>query len=164
MIKKIKFVLGFLVIALGFFFCFCMVSVNAAEDVETTTETADLFLNHLKDLKWNEAEAIIGWLIAYIIANAGIIALFVIKFILGKLREYKNSDAHNKTLEKLDAEHKAEIEAKEKRYEEKLETLLQLVEENNKANQAKLEELTNDSTRAIAQDLAKVTDYLKEDN
>lgn len=242
MIKKIRFVLGILVIALGFFFCFCMVSVNAAEDVETTTteqvnvigvyeynvegqgnakftlysdnsfdaELHDLeknetiksngtyildgnvlilnapngvlkfkingnklepyeeseatqtidpnsFLSHLKDLKWDEFQTIVGWIIAYLVANLGIIALFVVKIIKDKYNDFRKSNIHNTVMEQLDADHKKEIENKEQAFNDKLDALYVMIDDNNKEQKAKIEALSNDKTAEIEKELANIT-------
>ena len=185
MTKKIKLFVVTLMLTLGFFFCFCftVLSVSADEGVDTQPTTqeeqpkedeattddeqvnqvVDLFLNHLKDLKWDEFEAIIGWFIAYLVAQFGIVGLFAILFIKNKIKEYRSSDTHNKVVEKLDADHKKELEAKEQAFEDKLDAMYVMIDDNNKKNQARIEELTNEKTKEIATELSKVTDYLKED-
>ena len=177
MTKRIKFIIATLVMALGFFFCISMVSVSADEgtgETPTTTETpettevvevedeeVDSFLNHLKDLKWDEAEAIVGWIITYLVANFGIIAFCIIKLVLNKLNETKQSKAFQDALAKLSLEHQEEV----KKMIAEFETQLEAVNENSQAfieeQKAKIQELQSDSTKAIAEELKQVNELLK---
>lgn len=181
MTKRIKFLLGFIALSLGFLFCFSFtVSVSANDGTETTTDettettsettdeltqeeteaVVDLFLDHLQNLKWEEAEAVFGWLIGYLIANFGVIALFVIKMILEKLKETKSTDAYNKALAKLSVEHQQKMEELTTNFTNTLETLKADFEEQNKETQARLEALSNDNTKEIAKACASITENL----
>ena len=179
MIKRLKFMFGTLVLALGFLFCFCFafVSVNAdggtdettpatpetteVVEVEETDEEVDSFVDHLKDLKWDEAEAIIGWIITYLVANFGIIAFCVIKLVLNKLNETKQSKAFQDALAKLSLEHQEEVKKMIAEFEAQLETVnvdsKAFIEE----QKAKIQELQSDSTKAIAEELKQVNELLK---
>ena len=176
MIKRLKFIAATLVLALGFLFCFCFafVSVNADEVEDTTTtqpettevvetedDGVDSFVDHLKDLKWDEAEAIIGWIITYLVANFGIIAFCVIKLVLNKLNETKQSKAFQDALAKLSLEHQEEVKKMIAEFEAQLETVnvdsKAFIEE----QKAKIQELQSDSTKAIAEELKQVNELLK---
>ena len=181
MIKRLKFIAATLVLALGFLFCFCFafVSVNADEVEDTTTtqpetteiveveetetedDGVDSFVEHLKDLKWDEAEAIVGWIITYLVANFGIIAFCVIKLVLNKLNETKQSKAFQDALAKLSLEHQEEV----KKMIAEFEAQLEAVNTDSKAfieeQKAKIQELQSDSTKAIAEELKQVNELLK---
>lgn len=179
MTKKIKFILGTLVLALGFLFCFMFtLSVNShAEDLEDTTpkqeevetqkeekeETdvvVDLFLEHLKDFKWNEAEALFGWIIAYLVANFGVILGFVVTLVLKRLNEAKNSKAFQEALAKVSLENQEKIQNLITEFENQLKE----INTENKAfieeQKAKIEALSNDNTKAVAEELKEVTSLL----
>ncbi len=174
--NRIKFIIATLTLALGFFFCISMVSVSADEGGTTTPTTeettdeavtqeeteavVDLFIEHLKNLKWEDAEAIFGWVIAYLVANFGVIALFVIKMILEKLKETKNSDAYKQALAKLSVEHQQKVEELTTNFNNTLETLKAEIEAQNKASQEELEKLTNDQTKEIAKACASISENL----
>ena len=182
MTKRIKFLFVTLVLSLGFLFCFrfTSLSVNADEGVEDTTpqteqvETqeqeeqtpeeaiADSFLAHLKDFKWDEAEAVIGWIIAYLVANFGVIAGLAITLILKKTSQVKDSKAFKDALAKMTLENQEETQKLIKEFEDKLnkvydENQMLILEQ-----QEKLEKLTNDQTKQIASELTKVTNFLNE--
>ena len=176
MIKRFKYILGTLVLALGFFFCFCMVSVNShadeledttpkQEEVETqeqeeTDAVVDLFLEHLKDFKWNEAEALFGWIIAYLVANFGVILGFVVTLVLKRLNEAKNSKAFQEALAKVSLENQERIQNLITEFENQLKE----INTENKAfieeQKAKIEALSNDNTKAVAEELKEVTSLL----
>lgn len=181
MTKKFKFLFGTLVLALGFFFCCSMVSVSADEvapetqepKVEETTpeetqaqedeetDKVDSFLSHLKDLKWEEAEAIIGWVVAYLVANFGVIAFCVIKLILNKLNETKQSKAFQDALAKLSIEHQEKVNEFMNKLDEKLLAVNEADKKFIEEQKATIEKLTNDSTVQIANELKQVTELLK---
>ena len=183
MMKKIKFILGAMVLALGFFFCFCLVSVSAEEGTETaeepkveetTTETQEqdeevviddavvnLFLNHLKDLKWEEAEAIFGWIIAYLALNYTTILGFVIALVLKKLQAEKNSKAFQEALAKLSLENQEKANKLIEDFENQLLELKTSIEEQNKKYQDELDARASDQTKDIAEALKGISENLK---
>lgn len=177
MTKRIKFILGTLVLALGFLFCIMFtLSVNShAEDLEDATpkteevetqeqeETdvvVDLFLEHLKDFKWDEAEALFGWIIAYLVANFGVILGFVVTLVLKRLNEAKNSKAFQEALAKVSLENQERIQNLITDFENQLKE----INTENKAfieeQKAKIEALSNDNTKAVAEELKEVTSLL----
>ena len=129
--------------------------------VETEDDDVDSFVDHLKDLKWDEAEAIVGWIITYLVANFGIIAFCVIKLVLNKLNETKQSKAFQDALAKLSLEHQEEV----KKMIAEFEAQLEAVNTDSKAfieeQKAKIQELQSDSTKAIAEELKQVNELLK---
>ena len=146
----------------------CKVNGNTLEPYEESEEIEivepNSFLSHLKDLKWDEAEAIIGWIIAYLVANFGVVLSFAITLILKKVNETKQSKAFQEALAKVSLENQEKINALITEFENKLNSI-------NADNQAfieeqktKLEALTNDKTIAIATELSKVTDYLNNED
>ena len=162
MTKKIKILLGSIVLALGFFFCFCMVSVNAEElpatdeqqevvneEVTETTEQEEEQEEVVEDVKsalaWFkslDAESVKGWLIAiasYLGANVFVLLALVIKLILAKTKEYKQTEFWNQVVAKMDQEHQEKVE--------------KLVEEFN----AKMVELQDE----LKQEMAKLDDEKK---
>ena len=162
--NKMKFLFGFLALALGFLFCFCLsVSVSAeeveetVEIVETDEEALKTFLYHLKNLKWDEFEAIIGWVIAYLVANFTAILACIITIVLNKHKEYKTSKAYQEAFAKLSLENQQKIEEREKAYQETLESLKAEILEIQKENQQKLVDLSNDQTEEIAKACASIT-------
>lgn len=185
MTKKIKFIVATLMLTLGFFFCFCfaVLSVSADEGVdtqepttqeeqpkeekeETTTDdeqvnqVVDLFMNHIKDLKWEEAEALIGWVIAYLVANFGVIVGFAITLILKHIAQTKDSKAFKEAIAKL------ELENQEKTLKliEEFENKLKEAQEQNNANveyfKKQLELKQDENTKQIALALNGITENL----
>jgi hypothetical protein len=162
--NKMKFLFGFLALALGFLFCFCLSISVSAEEVEETVEIVETdeealksFLYHLKDLKWDEFEAIIGWVIAYLVANFAAILGCIITIVLNKHKEYKTSKAYQEAFAKLSLENQQKIEEREKQYIQTLESLKAEILENQKENQQKLVDLSNDQTKEIAKACASIT-------
>lgn len=173
--KKFKLLIASLALALGFLFCINIVSIGVkaeeteeipdtievVEEAETSEDEADIFVDRLKDLKWDEAEAIIGWIIAYLVANAGIIISLSISLILKKTNEIKTSKAFKDALAKLTLEKQEETNRLIANFEEKLQNIYnenqKIIEEYN----VKLQELSSDQTTEISQDLKKVAELLK---
>ena len=179
--NKIKFLFVTLSLTLGFLFCFSLFSLSVSadgvapetqepkieettpqtqeeeEEIEVDTNTANFFLNQLKNLKWEEAEAIIGWIIAYLVANFGVLAGCLITIVLNKYKEFKTTKAFQEAYAKLSLENQQRIEAKEKEYKETLESLKAEILEQNQLNQQKLVELSNDQTKEIAKACANIT-------
>lgn len=141
MSKKIKILLGSIALALGFFFCFCMVSVSA-EELPATDETQEVveqpqeeteqeevkqdIKNALDWFKSLDAESVKGWLVAiasYLGANVLVLLALVVKLILGKTKEYKQTEFWNQVVAKMDKEHQDKVEALVKEFNEKMETL-----------------------------------------
>jgi len=137
---------------------------NALEPYEEPEATQPIdsnsFLSHLKDLKWDEAETIFGWVIAYLLANFGTIVGLVITIILKKLNETKNSKVFQEALAKMSVE----AQNNTAKTLENINDNLKNISTENKAfieeQKAKLEALQSDSTRTIANELSKVTDML----
>ena len=185
MTKKIKFLFGTLVLSLGFLFCFCFASLSVnADEVDNTTEEPKVeetqpevqeetteetetefdvnsFLAHLKDLKWEEAEQIIGWIIAYLVVKFGTDAGVGIGLLIIYLKKTKESTWYKNAVVKQNAD-------ANKKIEEKLDFYIELLEELKKQNaetldqyKAKLEELTNDKTKEIEADIETVKAELK---
>ncbi len=162
--NKMKFLFGFLALALGFLFCFCLsISVSAeeveetVEIVETDEEAVKFFLYHLKNLKWDEFEAIIGWIIAYLAANFLAILGCVFYIARNKYKEYKTSKAYQEAFAKLSLENQQKIEEREKAHQEAMERLEARILEAQKENQQKLVDLSNDQTKEIAKACASIT-------
>ena len=162
--NKMKFLFGFLALALGFLFCFCLSVSVSAEEVEETVEIVETdeealksFLYHLKNLKWDEFEAIIGWVIAYLVANFAAILGCIVTIVLNKHKEYKTSKAYQEAFAKLSLENQQKIEEREKAYQETLESLKAEILEIQKENQQKLVDLSNDQTKEIAKACASIT-------
>ena len=182
--NKIKFLFVILSLTLGFLFCFSLFSLSVSadevapetqepkieettpqaqeeeeneEEIEVDKNTANFFLNQLKNLKWEEAEAIIGWIIAYLVANFGVLAGCLITIVLNKYKEFKTTKAFQEAYAKLSLENQQKIEAKEKEYKETLESLKAEILEQNQLNQQKLVELSNDQTKEIAKACASIT-------
>ena len=140
MTKRIKLFIASVVLALGFLFCFCVVSVNAEvepqpandetqEVVENTTneeetteqETENQEVEQVKQevknaLDWFkslDAEAVKGWLIGLVVksgVDALVLLYFVVKMILAKTKEYKQTELWNQVIAKMDAEHQEKVE------------------------------------------------------
>lgn len=187
MTKKIKLFVVTLMLTLGFFFCFCfaVLSVSADEGVDTQPTTTqeeqpkedkeeattddetekvnqvvDLFLNHLKDLKWDEAEAIIGWVIAYLAANWFVIIGFGISLVYKHTKEVKQSKAFQEAIAKLELENQKKIETLIEEFENKLKE----AQEQNNANveyfKKQLELKQDENTKQIALALNGITENL----
>lgn len=162
MSKKIKILLGSIALALGFFFCFCVVSVNAEEVQPTTDEQQEVventeqqeteqpteeevkqdIKNALDWFKSLDAESVKGWLVAiasYLGANILVLLALAVKLILGKTKEYKQTEFWNQVVAKMDKEHQDKVE--------------KLIEEFN----AKMEALQDD----LKQEMAKLDDEKK---
>ncbi len=178
MTKRIKFLFGSIVLALGFLFCVVGLSVNAEteaeqpatdetqevvnEEVTETTEQQEVVENTeqqeqeqpteeevvekvnsaLAWLKQIDAESVKGWLIAiasYLGANILVLLALVIKLVLSKTKEYKQTEFWNQVVAKMDQEHQEKVE--------------KLVEEFN----TKMVELQDD----LKQEMAKLDDEKK---
>lgn len=162
MTKRIKLFIASVVLALGFLFCFCVVSVNAdelpqdeqQEVVENTTneeeqETENQEVEQVKQevknaLDWFkslDAEAVKGWLIGLVVksgVDALVLLCFVVKLILSKTKEYKQTELWNQVVAKMDAEHQEKVENLIKEFNAKMETLQnELKEEINKLDDEK---------------------------
>ena len=167
MTRRIKFLFGSIVLALGFLFCVVGVSVSAEtvepqptdetqevenEEVTETTEqqeeeTDKAVAEDVKSafawLKSLDAESVKGWLIAiasYLGANVLVLLALVIKLILSKTKEYKQTEFWNQVVAKMDQEHQEKVE--------------KLIEEFN----IKMVELQGD----LKQEIAKLDDEKKE--
>ena len=167
MTKRIKFLFGSIVLALGFLFCVVGLSVNAETEAEqpATDETQEVVENQeqqeteqpqeeeqeevVEDVKsalaWFkslDAESVKGWLIAiasYLGANVLVLLALVIKLVLSKTKEYKQTEFWNQVVAKMDQEHQEKVE--------------KLVEEFN----AKMVELQDE----LKQEMAKLDDEKK---
>ena len=146
MIKRIKLLFAGLFLALGFFFCFCVVSVNA-ETIEQPVDEQQEVVNETEQPKEEEenqeelneeiktafdwfksldAEAVKGWLVglaSYLGANILVVLALAIKLILGKTKEYKQTELWNQVIAKMDAEHQEKVENLIKDFNEKMENL-----------------------------------------
>lgn len=131
------------------------------ENVETQTIDPNSFLSHLKDFKWEDFEAVIGWVVAYLVANFGIIAFCVIKLILNKLNETKQSKVFQDALAKLSIEHQEKVNEFMNKLDEKLLAVNEADKKFIEEQKATIEKLTNDSTVQIANELKQVTELLK---
>lgn len=137
------------------------------EETATTKETAkseqevvDFFLTHLKQLKWSDAEAIIGWVIAYLVANLSVIVACFVKILLDKLKETKQSKAFQEAFAKLSLENQEKINALITDFEAKLEAVNSENKELLAEYKENLNRLENDKTKTIAEELSKVNDLL----
>ena len=162
MTKRIKFLFASVVLALGFLFCFYVVSVNAetepvvdeqqevvenqeqqeTEQPEEQEEVKEDVKSALAWFKSLDAESVKGWLIAiasYLGANVLVLLALVIKLVLSKTKEYKQTEFWNQVVAKMDQEHQEKVE--------------KLVEEFN----AKMVELQGD----LKQEIAKLDDEKK---
>lgn len=168
MTKRIKLFIASVVLALGFFLCFCVVSVNAEElpqdeqqevvenqeqqETEQPTEQEQEEIkqevkNALDWFKSLDAEAVKGWLIglvAYLGANILVLLFFIVKLILSKTKEYKQTELWNQVVAKMDAEHQEKVENLIKEFNTKMETLQnELKEEINKLDDEKKQVAAN---------------------
>lgn len=161
MTKRIKFLFAGIVLALGFLFCVVGVSVNAdelpqdeqqevvenqdnqeTEQPEEQEEVKQDIKNALDWFKSLDAESVKGWLIglaSYLGANVLVLLALVIKLVLSKTKEYKQTEFWNQVVAKMDQEHQEKVE--------------KLVEEFN----AKMVELQGD----LKQEIAKLDDEKK---
>ena len=188
--KKIKLFIVTIVIAIGFLFTASFTLSAHAEELpntdetptteveatdeeeenkeETTTketakseqEVVDFFLAHLKQLKWSDAEAIIGWVIAYFVANLSVIVACFVKILLDKLKETKQSKAFQEAFAKLSLENQEKINALIADFESKLEAVNSENKELLAEYKENLDKLQNDKTKTIAEELSKVNDLL----
>jgi uncharacterized membrane protein YraQ (UPF0718 family) len=188
--KKIKLFIVTIVIAIGFLFTASFTLSAHAEELpntdeaptteveatdeeeekkeETTTkeaakseqEVVDFFLAHLKQLKWSDAEAIIGWVIAYFVANLSVIVACFVKILLDKLKETKQSKAFQEAFAKLSLENQEKINALITDFESKLEAVNAENKELLAEYKENLDKLQNDKTKTIAEELSKVNDLL----
>ena len=133
MTKRIKFLFASVVLALGFLFCFYVVSVNAetepvvdeqqevvenqeqqeTEQPEEQEEVKEDVKSALAWFKSLDAESVKGWLVAiasYLSANALVLLALVIKLVLSKTKEYKQDKFYQELKAKMDAEHQKEME------------------------------------------------------
>ena len=182
--NKIKFLFVTLSLTLGFLFCFSLFSLSVSadevapetqepkveettpqteveeedeEEIEVDKNTANFFLYHLKDLKWDEFEAIIGWIIAYLAADFLAILGCVFYIARNKYKEFKTSKAYQEAFAKLSLENQHKIEEREKAHQEAMERLEARILEAQKESQQKLVELSNDQTKEIAKACASIT-------
>ena len=168
MTKRIKLFIASVVLALGFLFCFYVVSVSAEvepqpandetqEVVENTTneeetteqETENQEVEQVKQevknafewFKSLDAEAVKGWLIGLVVksgVDALVLLFFVVKLILSKTKEYKQTELWNQVIAKMDAEHQEKVENLIKDFNSQLEDLQNtLKEEINKLDDEK---------------------------
>ena len=188
--KKIKLFIVTIVIAIGFLFTASFTLSAHAEELpntdeaptteveatdeeeekkeETATkeaakseqEVVDFFLAHLKQLKWSDAEAIIGWVIAYFVANLSVIVACFVKILLDKLKETKQSKAFQKAFAKLSLENQEKINKLIADFESKLEAVNAENKELLAEYKENLDKLQNDKTKTIAEELSKVNDLL----
>lgn len=133
------------------------------EKVETTqTIDPNSFLSHLKDFKWQDFEAVIGWVIAYLAANFFVILGFGISLVLKKVNEGKQSKAFQEAFAKLSLENQEKLTKLINDFETKLNNINADNQAFIESQKAEMKRLTNDNTKEIARDLAKISDALKD--
>lgn len=142
------------------------VNGNKLEPYEeaATTQTIDpnSFLSHLKDFKWQDFEAVIGWVIAYLAANFFVILGFGISLVLKKVNEGKQSKAFQEAFAKLSLENQEKLTKLINDFETKLNNINADNQAFIESQKAEMKRLTNDNTKEIARDLAKISDSLKD--
>ena len=184
---KIKLVafFGIMALALGFLFCFNALSVNAEElpqdeqqeetepeaeetNPEETTDKAteevvDLFINRLKNLSWQDAEAIIGWVVTYLIVNFGVILSFAIAFIIKKSKEIQISETFQKAVAKLNAEQQAKVQELIADFNAKLVDLKADIDKVNEEHKEELKQAKNEETKEISQALGNILNSINKE-
>lgn len=144
----------------------CKVNGNKLEPYEETVETQTIdpnsFLSHLKDFKWQDFEAVIGWVIAYLAANFFVILGFGISLVLKKVNEVKQSKAFQEAFAKLSLENQEKLTKLINDFETKLNNINADNQAFIESQKAEMKRLTNDNTKEIARDLAKISDALKD--
>ena len=130
------------------------------ETAKSEQEVVDFFLTHLKQLKWSDAEAIIGWVIAYFVTNLSVIVACFVKILLDKLKETKQSKAFQEAFAKLSLENQEKINKLIADFESKLEAVNSENKELLAEYKENLDKLQNDKTKTIAEELSKVNDLL----
>lgn len=115
--RLFKVILGVAITSFIFALCFAFGGVFAAEEVaateETTEEATGVIVSALDWFKQIDAEAVKGWLgglIAYLGANILVILALVIKIIMSKSKEYKQSQFYQELITKMDADHQKKVE------------------------------------------------------
>ena len=184
MTKRIKFLFAGIVLALGFLFCVVGVSVNAdelpqdeqqevvenqdnqeTEQPEEQEEVKQDIKNALDWFKSLDAESVKGWLIAiasYLGANVLVLLALVIKLVLSKTKEYKQTEFWNQVVAKMDKEHQEKVEKLVEEFNAKMETLQdELKQEMTKLDDEKKKVAANniavlkDNLQTIKEDLEK---------
>lgn len=146
----------------------CKVNGNKLEpyayEESEITQTIDpnSFLSHLKDFKWQDFEAVIGWVIAYLAANFFVILGFGISLVLKKVNETKQSKAFQEAFAKLSLENQEKLTKLINDFETKLNNINADNQAFIESQKAEMKRLTNDTTKEIAHDLAKISDALKD--
>lgn len=185
--NKIIIFFGFLGLALGFLFCFNALSVSAEvventtepettevttdnntgsteqADAKTDAEVVDFFIDRIKSLKWEDAQAIIGWVITYLVLNFGVILGFAVTFIIKKTKEVQATDVYQKALAKLSAEQQAKVENLINNFTTELADFKKDIDERNTEYQNRLEEAKNEETKEISQALGNILNSINKE-
>lgn len=172
---------------LMFLFCFNVANVNAQElpqgedEQQEVTEqpeqpeeqeeikdeevkkVADLFIDRLSTLSWQDAEAIFGWIISYFVLNIGVIASFAIAFLIKKTKEVKQSEIYKNAVAQLNAEQQKQLEEIVGKFENQLADLKAQLEEKEQQHALELKAAQNENTKEISHALNKVINTLNEE-
>lgn len=113
--RLLKVILGVMITSFIFVLCFGLTVVYGAEEVaeETTKESTSVITSALEWLNQIDAAAVKGWLgglIAYLGANILVILALVIKIIMNKSKEYKQTQFYQELITKMDTEHQKKVE------------------------------------------------------
>lgn len=140
-----------------------------AESEEIEVVEPNSFLSHLKDLKWDEAEAIFTFIGSYLGIDFILKVIMSVIIIVFKLRKDEQLKISKEALVMAEVEHKQNEEELKKQHNAELKELTSVmqnlkneVKEFMNGQTEKIVSLTTDTTKEIANDLAKISDSLKD--
>ncbi len=140
-----------------------------AESEEIEIVEPNSFLNHLKDLKWDEAEAIFTFIGSYLGIDFILKVVMSVIVIVFKLRKDEQLKISKEALAMAEVEHKQNVEELKKQHNAELKELTGVmqnlkneVKEFMDGQTEKIVSLTTDTTKEIANDLSKISESLKD--
>lgn len=151
----------------------CKVNGNKLEPYEESEEIEivepNSFLSHLKDLKWDEAEAIFTFIGSYLGIDFILKVIMSVIVIVFKLRKDEQLKISKEALAMAEVEHKQNEEELKKQHNDELKELTVVIQ--NLKNEVKefmngqtekIVSLTTDTTKEIANNLSKLSESLKD--
>ena len=132
--RLFKVILGVMITSFIFVLCFGLSNIYAAEEAaeEAAKENTSVITSALEWLNQIDAEAVKGWLgglIAYLGANILVILALVIKVIMNKSKEYKQTQFYQELITKMDADHQKKVEELIESFNDKLDDVQASVNE-----------------------------------
>lgn len=136
-----------------------IVDTEIVEPEETVEPTS--FLSHLKDLKWEEAEEIIGWILGYVSIDFLLKVISAIIIIIYRLKNDDKIKILKEAAIQAEIEHQHKMEELTTKYNKEVTSIKEDVKTFIQEQKDAYTSLANDQTKAITTELQSVTELLK---